>query len=121
MSLIFSSGRRPILSIRYSNHFMVILLGKISIVRNLKYIKVNLLGKLPHSKVSIIKPDHYRLLGFEKIEFWSLNSLFLNRDHSSITSSKRWVGRVRKWQFSMIYSTVNHQRSGWVGLTKLKT
>ena len=21
------------------------------------------------------------------------------RDHSSITSSKRWVGRVRKWQF----------------------
>ena len=37
------------------------------------------------------------------------------RDHSSITSSKRWVGGVRKWQFLMIYSTVNHQREGWVG------
>ena len=35
------------------------------------------------------------------------------RDHSSITSSKRWVGGVRKWQFLMIYSTVNHQ--SWVG------
>ena len=34
------------------------------------------------------------------------------RDHSSITSSKRWVGRVRKWQFLMIYRTVNHQRGG---------
>ena len=31
-------------------------------------------------------------------------------------SSKRWVGGVRKWQFSMIYSTVNHQRGGWLGL-----
>ena len=41
--------------------------------------------------------------------------------HSSITSSKRWVGGVRKWQFVMIYSTVNHQRSGWLGLKKSKT
>ena len=31
------------------------------------------------------------------------------RDHSTITSSKRWMGGVRKWQFLMIYSTVNHQ------------
>ena len=45
----------------------------------------------------------------------------LIRDHSSITSSKRWVGGVRKWQFLMIYSTVNHQRVGWVGLKKSKT
>ena len=37
------------------------------------------------------------------------------RNHSSITSSKRWVGGVKKWQFFMIYSTVNHQRDGWVG------
>ena len=37
----------------------------------------------------------------------------LIRDHSCITSSKRWVGGVRKWQFLMIYSTVNHQRGGW--------
>ena len=43
------------------------------------------------------------------------------RDHSSITSSKRWVGGVRKWQFLMIYSTLNHQRGGWVGLKKSKT
>ena len=34
----------------------------------------------------------------------------LPKDHSSITSSKRWVGGVRNWQFSMIYSTVNHQK-----------
>ena len=40
------------------------------------------------------------------------------RGHSSITSSKRWVGGVRKVQFLMIYSTVNHQRVGWVGLKK---
>ena len=44
-----------------------------------------------------------------------------NRGHSSITSSKRWVGGVRKWQFLMIYSTVSHQRGGWVGLKKSKT
>ena len=43
------------------------------------------------------------------------------RDHLSITSSKRWVGGVRKWQFLMIYRTVNHQRVKWVGLKKSKT
>ena len=38
----------------------------------------------------------------------------LLRDHSSITSSNRWVGGVRKWQFLMIHSTVNHQKlGGW--------
>ena len=42
-------------------------------------------------------------------------------DHSNITSSKRWVAGVRKWQFLMIYSTVHHQRGGWVGLKKSKT
>ena len=45
----------------------------------------------------------------------------LVRDHSSITSSKRWVGGVRKWQFLIIYNTVNHQRVGWVGLKKSRT
>ena len=39
------------------------------------------------------------------------NSTIEVRGHSSITSSKRWVGGVRKWQFLMIYSTVNHQKS----------
>ena len=43
------------------------------------------------------------------------------RDHSSIMSSNRWVGGVRKWQFLMIYRTLNLQRGGWVGLKKLKT
>ena len=43
------------------------------------------------------------------------------RGHSSITSSKRWVGGVRKWQFLMIYSTINHQRGEWVGLKRSKT
>ena len=33
-------------------------------------------------------------------------------DHSSITSSKRWVGGVSKWPFLMINSTLNHQRGG---------
>ena len=47
--------------------------------------------------------------------------IFLIKGHSSITSSKRWVGGVRKWQFLMIYSTVKHQRGGWVGLKKSKT
>ena len=42
------------------------------------------------------------------------------RDHSIITSSKRWVGGVKKWQFLMIYSTVNHQTVGWVGLKDQK-
>ena len=28
------------------------------------------------------------------------------RDHSGITSAKRWVGGVRKWQFLLIYSTI---------------
>ena len=41
--------------------------------------------------------------------------------YSSITSAKRWVAGVRKWQFLMIYSTVNHQRGGWVGLKNSKT
>ena len=37
------------------------------------------------------------------------------RDHSSITSAKRWVGGVRKWQFLLIYSTINADVGGWVG------
>ena len=47
--------------------------------------------------------------------------MYVRDDHSSITSSKRWVGGVRKWQFLTIYSTVNYQRGGWVGLKKSKT
>ena len=34
------------------------------------------------------------------------------RDHSSITSSRRWVGEVRKWQFLMIYSTSSKRLVG---------
>ena len=43
------------------------------------------------------------------------------RDHSSITSAKRWVGGVRKWQFLLIYLTIYADVSGWVGLKKPKT
>ena len=43
------------------------------------------------------------------------------RDHSSITSAERWVGRVRKWQFLLIYSTIYADVGGWVGLKKPKT
>ena len=43
------------------------------------------------------------------------------RDHSSIMSSKRWVGGVRNWKFFFFFSTVNHQRGEWVGLKKSKT
>ena len=42
------------------------------------------------------------------------------RDHSSITSAKRWVGGVRKWQFLRIYSTIYADVGGWVGLRKPK-
>ena len=38
----------------------------------------------------------------EKLE----KSIFQNRDHSSITSAKRWVGGVRKCQFLLIYNTI---------------
>ena len=30
-------------------------------------------------------------------------------------------GWGQKWQFLIIYSTVHHQRGGWVGLKKSKT
>ena len=72
-----------------------------------------------------ISRDHlvsFQLNGTIKfLSYISLNqypySLLLLGDHSSIMSSKRWVGGVRKWQFS----TVNHQIVGWVGLKKSKT
>ena len=56
----------------------------------------------------------------ETLTPWKPKSSCL-RDHSSITSSNKWVGGVRNWQFLMIYSTVNHQRGVWVGLKKSKT
>ena len=39
------------------------------------------------------------------VETYSI--VFYLRDHSSITSAKRWVGGVRKWQFLLIYSTIH--------------
>ena len=53
-----------------------------------------------------------------KLDDWGKGSV---RDRSSITLLKRWVGGVRNGQFLMIYSNVNHQRVGWVGLKKSKT
>ena len=50
---------------------------------------------------------------------WRAN---LVRDHSSIMSTKRWVGGVRKWQFFLIYSTIYADIGRWVGgLKKPKT
>ena len=43
------------------------------------------------------------------------------RDNSSITSAKRWVGGVRKWQCLLICSTICADVGGWVGLKKPKT
>ena len=37
-----------------------------------------------------------------------------------ITSAKRWVGGVRKWQFLLIYSTIYADVSGWVGVKSQK-
>jgi hypothetical protein len=53
----------------------------------------------------------------------SLATSFANsvRDHSSITSAKRWVGGVRIWQFLLIYSTIYADVGGWVGLKNPKT
>ena len=40
-------------------------------------------------------------------------TLILIRDHSSITSAKKWMGGVRKWQFLLIYSTIYIDVGGW--------
>jgi hypothetical protein len=42
------------------------------------------------------------------------------KDHSSITSAKKCVDGVRKWQFLLIYSTIYADVGGWVGLKKPK-
>ena len=39
----------------------------------------------------------------------------------SITSAKRWVGGVKKWQVLLIYSTIYADVGGWVGIKKPKT
>ena len=46
---------------------------------------------------------------------------YVIRSHLSITSAKRWVGWVRKWQYLLIYSTIYADVGGWVGLKKPKT
>ena len=58
---------------------------------------------------------------FMKLKLLFLMSPRLVRDHSSITSAKRWVGGVRKWHFLLIYSTIYADLGGWVGLKKTKT
>ena len=42
------------------------------------------------------------------------------RDHSNITSAKRWVGS-ENGNFLLIYSTIYADVGGWVGLKKPKT
>jgi hypothetical protein len=50
-----------------------------------------------------------------KQKVWRNNWIKI-RDHSSITSSNRWVGGVRKWQFLMIYSTLQSLTGKYRGL-----
>ena len=58
------------------------------------------------------------------IEYFTKNVIFHIKSHirdtSSITSAKKWVGGVRKWQFLLIYSTIYADVGGWVGLKKLE-
>ena len=61
-----------------------------------------------------IKVKFYSILGFR------LTPQFYG-DHSSITSAKRWVGGVRKWQFLLIYSTIHADVGGCVGQKNPKT
>ena len=68
-----------------------------------------------------LKTDLNDLVELTEEEVQNMIYWNVHRDHPSITSSKRWVDGVRKWQFLMIYSTVSHQRGGWVGLKKSKT
>ena len=42
---------------------------------------------------------------------WAKQEAF-HEDHSSITSAKRWVGGVRKWEFLLIYSTIYADEGG---------
>ena len=72
----------------------------------------------PPFRVSV-KVDYSKKLNFLKWNFTTISrnskipakyfhDAFLNisfvRDHSSITSAKRWLVGVRKWQFLLIYS-----------------
>ena len=78
---------------------------------------------LTWSKTWFLASELACFLTYSLVPRWprTIFKTILIRDRSSITSSKRWVGGVRKVQFLMIYSTVNHQRVGWVGLKKSKT
>ena len=40
-------------------------------------------------------------------------TLIFIRDHSNITSVKRWMDGVRKWQFLLIYSTIYADVDVW--------
>ena len=66
--------------------------------------------------------DELRMLIFGKAknDLKDKNSMYV-RERTSITSAKRWVGGVRKWQFLLIYSTKNADVGGWVGLKKPKS
>ena len=65
--------------------------------------------------------SHINGLSAGLIDFYITLPYTLTRDHSSITSAKRWVGGVRKWHFLLIYSTIYADVGGWVGLKKPKT
>ena len=53
--------------------------------------------------------------------FYGKFYVFRLRDHSSITSAKRWMVKFRKWQFFLIYSTIFYvDVVGWVVLESQK-
>ena len=55
-----------------------------------------------------------RCLLMEQARLWDPKNIRRPlRDHSSVTSAKRWVGGVRKWQFLQIYSTIYAYIGGW--------
>ena len=109
---LFTKGIFFLFNTHDLHHFSVYCFGKKRALYNLQPLyfrhaceaKKNYLGSFFLQGVPHIRGFHYR--GSHYRHFCGL------RDHSSTMSSKRWVVGVRKWQFLMIYSTVNHQRVG---------
>ena len=71
----------------------------------------------------VTAPNEARHLSVPRKKTWfetKVDNVIEVWDHSSITSAKRWVGGVRKWQFLLIYSAIYADVVGWVGLKKPK-
>ena len=84
--------------------------------KNMKFVTSRINKKTPYGAMSVCLLSREKLLK----DFSVYKTVFV-RDHSSITSAKRWVDGVRKWQFLLIYSTIYDDVGGWVSLKKPKT